>query len=51
MSLHLARWSYSENTTVFVAWFEQRDTQVALSRVSLRSTRATPKPDIHEVRA
>ncbi|UQY36034.1 hypothetical protein K8U54_05990 [Pseudomonas fulva] len=37
--------------TTSVAWVEQRDTQIALSRVSLRSTRATPKSDIHEVRA
>ncbi len=48
------RWTDKASSTlrtISVAWVEHSDTQVALSRVSLRSTRATPKSDIHEVRA
>ena len=48
------RWTDEASSTLqttSVAWAEQRDTQAALSRVSLRSTRATPKSAIHEVRA
>ena len=48
------RWTDKASSTLrntSVAWVEHRDTQVALSRASRRSNRATSQSNTHEVRA